>query len=71
MDGAHLLWDGCKVAILLLRYICSHTIASTTMGCTDQNRPKGGRSRKVMRVAQKRVECQVMIGEEQLEYRKT
>ena len=25
MDGAHLLWDGCKVAILLLRYVCSHS----------------------------------------------
>ena len=24
-DGAHLLWNGCKVAILLLRYIFSHS----------------------------------------------
>ena len=24
-DGTHLLWNGCKVAILLLRYICSHS----------------------------------------------
>ena len=25
MNGAHLLWNGCKVAILLLRYIYAET----------------------------------------------
>ena len=32
-DGAHLLWNGCKVAILLLRYVCSHNFTACAGHC--------------------------------------
>ena len=32
-DGAQLLWNGCKVAILLLRYIYSHSCTASAGPC--------------------------------------
>ena len=32
-DGAHLLWNGCKVTILLLKYMCSHSCAACAGSC--------------------------------------
>ena len=38
VDGVKLLWNGCKVAMLLLRYMCSHSCtacADSCMQCDD------------------------------------
>ena len=32
-DGAHLLRNGCNLAILLLRYICSHSCTACAGPC--------------------------------------